>query len=88
MADDGAASNEGATVVVATCEIAKNYDTTDSIVVIDSINFRSLSSPRFSLSSSFDANSFSDSSLTSHSFTCAFSTFFTSEVASLQAAHL
>ena len=58
---------------------------TDIIVVIDSINFCSLSSARFSLSSSFAANSFSNSSLLSCSFACASSTSFTSEVAAFSA---
>ena len=58
---------------------------TDIIVVIDSINFCSLSSARFSLSSSFAANSFSNSSLLSRSFAYASSTSFTSEVAAFSA---
>ena len=56
--------------------LPRNCDMTD-IVLIDSINFCSLSSARFSLPFSFAANSFSDSSLLSCSFACTSSTSFT-----------
>ena len=62
-----------------------NCDITDIMLVMESMNFCSLSSIRFSLISSLSLISFSACARFSLSFACAVSTSFTKEVATFSA---